>query len=71
MDWEYQRQSAAGTVRYLQGVTGVSNQIDIKHKVSLSAIKSDIEAALKRRAQDDAKKISVEVDGANVTLREK
>jgi osmotically-inducible protein OsmY len=68
VNWEYQRQTAAGAVRYLVGVTGVSNQIAIIPKVSLSAVKSDIEAALKRRAQADAQKISVEVRGADVTL---
>ena len=69
VDWEYQRQSATAAVRYLMGVTGVSDQIAIKKpKVSLSAVKSDIEAALKRRATADAQKISVEVHGADVTL---
>ncbi|MDP3955416.1 MAG: BON domain-containing protein [bacterium] len=68
VDWEYQRQAAAKGVRYLMGVTGVSNQIAIKPNVSLSAVKSDIEAALKRRAKADAQKISVEVRGADVTL---
>jgi len=68
VDWEYQRQSAEGAVRYLMGVTGVSNQIVIKPKVSLSAVKSDIEAALKRRASADADKISVQVKGTDVTL---
>ena len=68
LEWEYQRQTAAGAVRYLVGVTGVSNQIAIKPKVSVSVVKSDIEAALKRRAQADAQKIAVEVRGADVTL---
>ena len=69
VDWEYQRQAAAKAVRYLSGVTGVSNQIVIKKPtVSLSAVKSDIEAALKRRATANAHKISVEVHGADVTL---
>lgn len=68
VDWEYQRQAAVKAVRYLKGVTGVSNQIAIKPNVSLSAVKSDIEAALKRRATADAQKISVEVRGADVTL---
>ena len=68
VDWEYQRQSAERGVRYLMGVTGVSDQIAIKPKVSLSAVKSDIEAALKRGAKADAQKISVEVHGADVTL---
>ena len=68
VDWEYQRQAVAKGVRYLMGVKGVSDQIVIKPKVSLSAVKSDIEAALKRRATTDAQKISVEVRGADVTL---
>ena len=69
VDWEYQRQAATGAVRYLMGVTGVSDQIVIKKpKVSSSAVKSDIEAALKRRATADAQKILVEVHGADVTL---
>ncbi len=68
VDWEYQRQSAAAAVRYLLGVTSVSDKIKIKHKVSASAVKSEIEAALKRHAHVDAQKISVEVRGADVTL---
>jgi osmotically-inducible protein OsmY len=69
VDWEYQKQAATGAVRHLMGVIGVSNQIVIKPKVSLSAVESEIEAALKRRAHIDAQKISVEIQGANVTLR--
>ena len=69
VDWEYQRQAAAKGIRYLMGVRGISDQIVInKPKVSLSAVKSEIEAALKRRATADAQKISVEVHGADVTL---
>ena len=68
VNWEYQRQSAAAAVRYLLGVTSVSDQIVIKPKVSASAVKVDIEAALKRHAHDDAQKISVSVSGADVTL---
>jgi osmotically-inducible protein OsmY len=68
VDWEYQRQAAIRAVRFLLGVTGVSDQIAIKPKVSLSAVKSDIDAALKRRAIDDAQNISVKVEGGDVTL---
>ena len=68
VDWDYQRQDAARGVRHLMGVIGVSDQIAIKPKVSLSAVKSDIEAALKRRAKADAQRISVEISGADVTL---
>jgi hypothetical protein len=55
-------------MRDLLGVAGVSDQIVIKSKVSSSVVKSDIEAALKRRAKSDAQHISVEVRGADVTL---
>ena len=68
VDWEYQRQTVKKGVRYLMGVTGVTDNIVIKPKVSLSAVKSEIEAALKRRATADAKKITVNVQGADVTL---
>ncbi len=68
VEWQYQRQDAASSLRYLPGVTGVSNQIAIKPSVSALVVKSDIEAALKRRAADDAKSIAVEVKGSDVTL---
>ncbi|MEO5796804.1 MAG: BON domain-containing protein [Rhodoferax sp.] len=68
VDWEYQRQAATNAVRYLMGVTGVSDQIGIKAKVSLDTVKSEIEAALKRRAKTDAQNIGVEVRGNDVTL---
>ena len=68
VNWEYQRQSASAAVRYLMGVTGVSDQIAIKPKASPSAVKTDIEAALKRHAQADAQKITVSVADGDVTL---
>jgi osmotically-inducible protein OsmY len=68
VEWEYQRQSAADGVRYLMGVTGISDQIVIKPKISSDAVRSDIEAALRRRAQKDSRQISVSIDGHEVTL---
>ena len=68
VEWDYQRQTAIDAVRHLSGVTGVSNLIAIKPAVSSTLVKSDIEAALKRRARTDAQKISVEVHGSDVTL---
>ena len=68
LDYEYQRQLASGSVRHLMGVTGVSNQVTIKSKLTSSTVKSDIEAALKRRALTDAQEIMVTVNGSKVTL---
>jgi osmotically-inducible protein OsmY len=68
VDWWYQRETAKDSVRYLLGVVGVSNEIAIKPTVSATAVKSDIEAALKRTAVADAKKIKVDVHGSDITL---
>lgn len=68
VSWEYQRVSAVSAVRYLLGVKGIYDQIAIKPSVSAPVVKADIEAALKRRAQKDAKDISVSVEGGDVTL---
>lgn len=68
VEWQFQRQDAANSVRHLVGVTGVSNQIAIKPAASATVVKSDIEAALKRRAVDDAGTIAVDVQGGDVTL---
>jgi len=45
-----------------------SDQISIKQSVTATAVKSDIEAALKRMSIADAKKITVAVHGSDVTL---
>jgi len=68
VEWDYQRQSAKDAVRSLLGVVGVSDDILVKPKTSMSAVKSEIEAALKRRANSDAQHISVDVRGGDVTL---
>jgi len=68
VEWQFQKQAAADAVRHLMGVTGLDNEIALKPSVISSAVKSDIEAALKRTSIADAKKISVEVRGSDVTL---
>jgi osmotically-inducible protein OsmY len=68
VDWQYQRQTAEESVRYMMGVVGISNLILIKPSVSATSVKAEIEAALKRTAVNDAKGIEVEVLGSDVTL---
>ncbi len=68
VEWDYQRESARSAVRNLLGVVGVSDVITIKPRVSMGAVKMEIEAALKRRAHNDAGRIKVEVSGSDVTL---
>ena len=50
------------------GVKGISNQIIIRPTLTSISVKSEIEAALKRRAITDAKEIMVSVNGGSVTL---
>jgi osmotically-inducible protein OsmY len=68
VDWDYQRHDAVAAVRNLRGVTGISDQISIRANLSSSLVKSDIEAALSRRVEENPHDISVELDGADVTL---
>jgi osmotically-inducible protein OsmY len=68
LEWEYQRQSAQAALRHLMGVVGVSNNIALQPAVTQGDVKTDIEAALNRRATEDARKIQVEVHGDQVTL---
>jgi osmotically-inducible protein OsmY len=56
------------SIRYLTGVAGVTNSIRIKPQVSPADVKTMIEQAIKRSAEADARRISVQVDGAKVTL---
>ncbi len=68
VDWHYQRQAAAASVRHLLGVTGVSENITLKPAVQPGAVRAGIEAALQRSAAVDADQIHVAVDGGDVTL---
>jgi len=69
VDWQYQKTAAESSVRYLVGVKGVSNLITVKPRVTPTDIKMKIEEALKRSAEMDARRITVEVSGGKVTLR--
>ena len=68
VDWEYQKNLAKSAVKKLKGVTGVTNKIEIKPKVTPQEVKSKIEEALRRSAELDARRISVEVEGSTVKL---
>jgi len=69
VEWQYQKEAAGDAVRDITGVIGVSNLISVKPPVSPSEVKSKIEEALKRSAEMDARRITVEVEGGKVTLR--
>lgn len=68
VEWEYQRNAAAYAVRYLMGVTGVSNEVTLRPSGSAQDITADIEAALKRLAKKEAADIVVHVEHGVVQL---
>jgi osmotically-inducible protein OsmY len=49
-------------------VRGIINDIEVKPKVSPTEIKSKIQEALRRSAEVDARRITVEVEGSTVKL---
>jgi osmotically-inducible protein OsmY len=69
VNWNYQRQSADRSVRYLAGVRDVNNHIVVRPVAEQVAVRSQIEAALIRNARLDADHIRVEVRDDRVILR--
>jgi osmotically-inducible protein OsmY len=69
VDWYFQRNAAEFAVKYLAGVKGVTNNIKLKTQVSTIEVKDKIEEALKRSADVDARRISVQASEGKVTLR--
>ena len=67
--WQFQRKRAEAAVRKLEGVAGVTNNIRLKPSVSPEKVKEQIEAALKRSAELDARRITVGAEGDRVVLR--
>lgn len=69
VEWYYQKRAAEEAVLYLAGVRGVTNSIAVTSKpVHVEDVKGKIEAALKRNAEIDAKKIAVRASDGKVTL---
>ena len=68
VDWQYQKALAESAVKKLRSVIGVINNIEVKPQVSPGDVKQKIEEALRRSADIDARRISVEVDGSTIRL---
>lgn len=69
VEWKFQSERAEEAVRRIKGLKGVSNLIRLKPRATPSEVKQRIEEALKRSAEIDAQKITVETVGGEVTLR--
>jgi osmotically-inducible protein OsmY len=70
VEWSFQKHNAEREISRLIGVTGVTNEIELKpsRKPVSAEIKTGIEAALKRSAEVEAGRIQVETRGSTVVL---
>ena len=68
LDWQYQKDAAARAIRDLTGVKGVTNDIRVQSRVKTIDVRDKIEAALKRSAEIDARRINVTAQDGKVIL---
>jgi osmotically-inducible protein OsmY len=69
LDYRYQQDEAERLVRNMMGVRGLTSQIRTRPSLKPRDVRKQIEAALVRSAQIDARHISVEVEGSKVILK--
>lgn len=67
--WDYQRGRAKESVRHVRGLKGVTNLIQLSPRVRPTGVKRKIDDALRRSAEVDAGRISVETDGGTMILK--
>jgi osmotically-inducible protein OsmY len=69
VDWQFQKAAAETALRNLPGIVGIRNQIMIRPRAVPADVRSKITEALERSALREAERMSVDVQGARVTLR--
>ena len=68
LEWQYQKDAAARAVRFLTGVNGVINAIAVQPRLTPVDVRDKIEAAFKRSAEVDARRINVTASDGRVIL---
>ncbi len=68
VEWQNQKNLAESSVKKQKGVIGITNTILVKPKITPSEVKRKIEDALKRSAEIDARRVTVDVEGSTVIL---
>jgi osmotically-inducible protein OsmY len=69
VEWSYQKERAEAAARRVRGIKGITNFVMIKPKVDALDVKRKIEEALRRNAEVDANRITVEANGSEVILK--
>jgi osmotically-inducible protein OsmY len=69
VEWYYQKRAAEDAVGVLAAVRGVTNKVTVTaRQAKVADVKDKIQAALKRNAEIDSKKIDVQTSDGRVTL---
>jgi len=68
VEWNYQRSNAEAAARSVGGVRSIVNNIKLSPHVSPTQVKQRIEAALRRSAEVDARRIAVTANDSKVEL---
>lgn len=68
LEWQYQKDAAGRVVRDLTGVRGVNNEIVVRPRVKTTDVQTKIEAAFRRSAEIDARRVNVVAQDGKVTL---
>jgi osmotically-inducible protein OsmY len=68
VDWHYQKDAAGRAVRDLTGVVAVINLIGLQPRVQAADVREMIEAAFKRSAEIDARRVNVTATDGKVIL---
>lgn len=68
LDWQYQKDAAARAGRDLTGVRAVNNNIVVQPRVKSIDVQAKIEAAFKRSAEIDARRVAVTAQDGKVIL---
>ena len=68
LEWQYQKDAAGRALRDLTGVKGVTNDIRVQSRVKAIDVRDKIEAAFKRSAEIDARRVNVTAQDGKVIL---
>ena len=68
VNWNYQRDAVARAIRDLRGVKGITNDIVVQPVVRTAVVRDEIEAAFKRSAEVDARRIAITAEDGKITL---
>lgn len=69
LDWNFQRRAVERMIRPLKGVSGITDNIQLKALLIPVNLSHRIEEALTRQAAREARRIEIFMDGSVVTLR--